>query len=639
MGDKVHLLCQYSGPIEGCSFVIPGEDAEIDLQPNQQQITENFKYFGKGFDRGECGVTIENVTARNEGFATCILALNSTFELYEAIEVKIIDHKEIEASLPKMKILNVSPLKVGQQLAAECSAKSYNEVNFLWLLNGRILNGTSVPMVKKKYERDKGIVFEFKSILKYDSLDIRDNGSILRCRIQNTNSSSEFIDTSLSLVVLNETKISTASVGEPFDISIKFFAFPRVLSSRWKVNKRTIYYGKATSEFSSKELKYLGNNQWNAVLHIANVTDENIHFNYTLQISDSEGTKFYHHRLDSFNSSETSDDDDESSTNNNFVTTTLPKYAKTEKQHHKASSSSLSNRRTTTTTRNFSNTNENTAQPTIAAVVERKIKFIRKQQQQQRQPSQNTSTTMTEMTSVIASTTTTEQVSTTQASSTFISTHTNKTDSSVENNINDNTTTAASSNDDAKLTNYFDITTYEVINTTESSDGSAGSQSAKIQNIFVAASFLMLIFVIIIISILLCHYRHQVSILKTEIIQMNLESYYNQSCLYPSNFNEYSGESIQRSGVAALICDNKRSLSECSEESSNIVQTYSTNSHLYQSIDECHVYDEIINSMEQESESQRVCDDEKLNNYENNESFNSKSIFLKPTWAFLVKKK
>ena len=640
--NKVHLLCSYDKPISGCRFRLPGDLNDIQLFDDIRKLDgyfDKYEYFGRGFKMGECGITINNATSENEGRAICTLTVNNSFELDETVEVKVFDFNNLHMGLPKLKILNSGPLKVSQTLAAECVTKSTDQYSKIsWLLNDKILNNTNTLTIKR-FERDKGTTFELKSILKHQ-LDTLDNGSTLKCRTRVSNYSQEFVDTALDLVVLNETRLMEPKIGLPFDISINVFAFPRVLSSRWKVNKRVIYYGKSTNEFISRELKYLGKNEWNAVLHIINITDQNIHYNYTLQVNDSDGTKYYNIRLDnSINQANYMDDEKnkESTPQEEETTVSLqslnisensitssPKidFTKQQQQQQKEEKSNTFRR---TTTRYYHYNNNTIAHP---FTTERRTKNTRKQQK-------NTSISITEMTSV--SSTTSNTMTTTESSIIVVMTkaYTNETEAEMttetavdENSFKYEETTQFI--DEENETKEFNTTTsknvIEIIAIDNTND--LKRFETTIERFFIRVSFVTMVLIIIIFLLLLCHYRHQVTLLRTEIIQMNLENYYNQSCMFPSTFNDYTSTNFQQNdGVPFYI---KRSLNvnhnspnsssgDSDISSSQFLSTYNTNSHLYQSIDaddiDNHVYDEIIQTKEN--------DVEKPNNYENNESFNS----------------
>lgn len=649
--NKVHLLCSYDKPISGCRFRIPGDLNDIHLWDDIRKLgtDRKFEYFGKGFKLGDCGITINNATSENEGRAICTLTVNNSFELDETVEVKVFDFNNLHMGLPKLKILNSGPLKVSQTLAAECVTKSVDQYSKIsWLLNDKILNNSNTLTIKR-FERDKGTVFELKSILKHQ-LDTLDNGSTLKCRTRVSNYSQEFVDTTLDLVVLNETRLMKPKIGLPFDISINIFAFPRVLSSSWKVNKRVIYYKKSTNEFISRELKYLGKNEWNAVLHIINITDQNIHYNYTLQVNDSEGTKYYNIRLDeSINEANHPDDESNNESTPQEEETTIslqslnisdnsitssPKIDITKQQEQQLQQQNTFRR---TTTRYYHYNNNTISHP---FATERRTKTTR---------NKNTSISITEMTSVssLSSTTTTSNTMETTESSIVVMTkaYTNETEGEMttetatvdENEFKNEETTTQQFNDDDEEENQtkeFNTTTSKnlieiiAIDNSNSNKKDLERFETTVERFFIRVSFVTMVLIIVIFLLLLCHYRHQVTLLKTEIIQMNLENYYNQSCMYPSTFNDYSSTNFQQNDGMPFYIKRPLNVNHNSSNSSSgdsdisssqFLSTYNTNSHLYQSIDaddiDNHVYDEIIQTKEN--------DEEKPNNYENNESFNS----------------
>lgn len=79
-GKNVSILCRAISPITSCSFIIPDEFEEIKLIPNEtgndNESNKKYKYFGSGYEKGECGITIINVKKENNGKASCIVDLN-----------------------------------------------------------------------------------------------------------------------------------------------------------------------------------------------------------------------------------------------------------------------------------------------------------------------------------------------------------------------------------------------------------------------------------------------------------------------------------------------------------------------------------------------------------------------------------
>lgn len=645
-GNKVHLLCTYEKPISGCRFIIPGETSDILLesQKNSSENAEKYQYFGNGFETGECGITIFNATKENEGYAKCILKDYNNAEQSETVEVKIFDFNDhLHMGLPKMKIINSGSLKVNQTLVAECVTKSIHQYSdILWLLDDRILE----TFTTKRLDHVKGEIFELQSILKL-KLDVSDNGRSLKCRSRISNLTQEFVDTSLDLVVLNETRLIEPKIGMPFDISIQFYSYPRFTKTKWRVNDTVIYYRNTVNEFVSREIKSLKNQHWEAVLHITNITELNMHYNYTLEVyTSSERKEEYHYRLDNLlNESDEDELPKETTIQEEKTTTTIaipfidagensitssPKiYSTKQHQQHQKGEKLNMFRGTTARYSPYKTSSSNTIHPTTT---ERKTKkYTRKQLYYNR----NTSVSMTEMTSVTSTSTTTTTTESPHTESTVVvvvmtKEHTNEstTEAAVidENSLKseyheENTTFNRENNVNEELNGTTNKSLIEI--TTIVVDDGSIIHDTNIERLLIKIVFILMTLIIAISIFMLCHYRHQVTILKTEIIQMNLENYYNQSCLYPSTFNEYSSTNFQQQADEAPFYI-KRPLNTSSGDSdtssNQFLSTYNTNSHLYQSIDaddiDNHVYDEIIHTKES--------DDEKPNNYENNESLNSR---------------
>lgn len=631
VGEKAHLLCSYEEPIIGCKFIIPGVAYEIQLSSESSQFTTKsgfkFSYYGKGLNRGDCGVTIHNLTFINQGHATCILALSDDDdEIIESVEIRIKNvTRQHRLLLPKITILNNdNSLKVGQTLAAECVAENDDKdefVNLSWHLNNEILTNSSrrtrITTSAGKLRRtesdsssneEENYFHEIKSILMHE-LSEGDNGKTLKCRYDSFNFTSE---AEHQLIVHNDgdnfNETFLPKIGEAYDIAINFFAFPRPLSPKWKVNQQTIYYGKMTDEFISRELKYLGNNQWRAILRIANVTEKNIHFNYTLQVNDGEGSKSYYVRLDDLVNQQHksnvilnyNNSIDEESTklinhdqdlimSDTRANNSLPLLDSPPSQPLINVKPSTYRRRTSpATSRKINST---------------RMKIIRKSRY-------NTTMAITQMTTTaIQTTTTTIDVAMPTNTENDDVTNVNRTGNIIAiNNGNENDEVVGTKQN---LTNAF-----EVLNVKKKSSTSFDKKSLAI-----GISFIAMIFLLLTLILLILYYRRQVVILKTEIIQMNLENYYSSSaCLYPPTYYSSSNPTFHTNALISLpfIDDMK---------SSN--QSEASNSHLYQSIDDDanHVYDEIISKTE--SNNNKMTNEEgKPNNYENNESMNCESLIL-----------
>lgn len=579
VGEKAHLLCAYEEAIIGCKFVIPGVAYEIQLSPTTPSLTTRagykFSYYGRGLNHGECGVTIHNLTFSNQGQARCIITTADAESVDENVDIRI--KNATEWFSPKISLLNNNhPLKVGQTLMAECIVENYDDdddefANLSWHLNNEILTNSSSFQETMRLRGTDGsgkFFSQIKSILKHE-LRAVDNGKTLKCRFDSfvSNLTSEVEH----LLVLESNEMTMPKIGEPYDIVINFTAFPRPLSPKWKVNDRNIYYGKANAEFISRELQYLGSNQWKAVLHVTNVTEESLHRNYSLQVNDAFGSKSYNVRLDDFDNQQqllsyNVDEDLTSSTKVINLDNERNSIAYSPKPTSFNVKPSTYRRRGTTTVRRI--VEESKRDNTMAIL---------------------------EMTS--ADTTTDAPDHTTEATET--------TEMPTRMTLLDKT----------DLVNNF------VENSPDARNEDNGRYLVSI--IAVSAFILMTIAMIVLISIL-CSYRQKVVILQREIIQMSSKSFYNYSLSssYPGLYNivnlslDHRSNTLMNISVNSIEVKNEYCVPDYTNSSSE-----ATNSHLYQSIDETnHVYDEIISTKAEQGGGGDG--EEKPNNYENNESMN-----------------
>jgi hypothetical protein len=205
-------------------------------------------------------------------------------------------------------------------------------------------------------------------------------------------------------------------------------------------------------------------------------------------------------------------------------------------------------------------------------------------------------------------------------------------------NVNRTGIIAIKSYDESPLPPSIEISSNETIlmnkNETKTSSGGGGGGVEELKSFVITSGFITMSILLLILLSMICHYRRQVVILKTEIIQMNLDSYYNQSCLYPPTYNNYSSTSsaFQRNPLISILpYDVKASIEHHHPDDYSNQCSEAGNSHLYQSIDDTnHVYDEIISTTKAPTAADSLergdeaGDEGKPNNYENNESMNCK---------------
>lgn len=87
--------------------------------------------------------------------------------------------------------------------------------------------------------------------------------------------------------------ITGLKIGHSEDVTIKFHSEAKPSSLIWIVGDRKIYYGAKASKYISREIIALKNGEWNATLHILNVTHQDTLLSYALQVKNNLGTANY----------------------------------------------------------------------------------------------------------------------------------------------------------------------------------------------------------------------------------------------------------------------------------------------------------------------------------------------------------
>lgn len=74
-GDSASIICRIGKPVTYCRIQLPSvknaNDNIVLLSDTEQSLIPGYAYNGEGFAKGQCGVTIEKISARHNGNLTC----------------------------------------------------------------------------------------------------------------------------------------------------------------------------------------------------------------------------------------------------------------------------------------------------------------------------------------------------------------------------------------------------------------------------------------------------------------------------------------------------------------------------------------------------------------------------------------
>lgn len=159
-GKKIYLKCPVpndKSEIKSCKFIFPLLNNDEFTATPDTAGNEKFQYAGSGFENGDCGLTILNVTKEKTGNITCKVQLEYiASELSEVIDVLYVERPTITFH----KIVNFP--EVGTEMTAYCDSRgSKPETQITWLLDYEILkNKTEKPDKENLLESE--VTFKLK---------------------------------------------------------------------------------------------------------------------------------------------------------------------------------------------------------------------------------------------------------------------------------------------------------------------------------------------------------------------------------------------------------------------------------------------------------------------------------------------
>lgn len=287
-GETVDLLCTFGRSIERCDFDMPSGQ-RIKLNPNVAE-RDGFSYYGEGFERGQCGLTITKLSKEHEGNFTCRLDLG--IESEDAVGM-------IQVSIAKpprdldMKVSDLDRLQANQELYAECKFRDGRpQARILWYLGSDLINSQNQQTDELHDPDDEGLVSSrITHILRPE-----DNLKLLICRLEQSALENGFTNVTTQLDVKyqpmalsrEELHIPGLQIGSNVDIKVLIRANPRP-HLRWTIDGVDVRVGDQNRKYDASDAIRVEDGRWEAKLTVAALTLEDTLKTYTLRAENGIG--------------------------------------------------------------------------------------------------------------------------------------------------------------------------------------------------------------------------------------------------------------------------------------------------------------------------------------------------------------
>lgn len=301
-GETLTMMCRTKEPIYWCQWRF-----ETNMLDNFEVRTKVFlpngaEYHGKGIEKGECGMTIPNVTEKNNGVFYCNLMhvehpINKEDGSLENVTVVIAKVPQA----PEINVVRINPFKRNtklfykyqnntfeeyQRIEVECTIKFVRPApNISWFLGTEpITNKLDSPKIT-----DLGKEHDQKKITQtlWRTLTYSDNGKDLRCVATHFALGSGILTHriyKLNVYVMpNVTNIAKCAftIGKPGRVVVTIRSNPKP-DIEWFIDGRKMLEGTVTERYHAAKLIDNGNEIWEVVLEINQVRPEDVAKNYTL---------------------------------------------------------------------------------------------------------------------------------------------------------------------------------------------------------------------------------------------------------------------------------------------------------------------------------------------------------------------
>lgn len=300
VGQSINLLCRIASPIISCRFQIPGLP-DIKLNPSWPVQNENFRYYGNGLDKGQCGITITNVQESYHGNATCVLDPNDG--LSDAVgNIEIIIAKPPQE--PHI-TLDTKELEAGNTIEPICDSIDGRPAAALsWYLDDQPLGTGDIEIIgmEQENQNQEASYQTVRSHLRY-TLKPEDHTKNLICRAKHSGYREGFSDVRIQLSVnfrpvpQGEIIVSGLEIGTSANIGpVTIHSNPRP-TLKWTVDGTVINQGEQTQRFVASDPIQVGVGVWNATLTVVDLTLQDTTRTYKLRASNAFGTTDYQIRI------------------------------------------------------------------------------------------------------------------------------------------------------------------------------------------------------------------------------------------------------------------------------------------------------------------------------------------------------
>lgn len=291
-GESVSILCSFGKPVSVCRFYTP-EGSTIKIN---ERLQGKYAYYGSGFENGQCGITINDLSKRDEGRWKCSLDIGATFDDVEGFFNVTIRKPPTQLQLY---VRDANILRDGQDISAECTFRDgYPSASIEWFLGEERVQPRD-PVYNEDQSGEITVTSTFERTLR-----VGDNLKSLICRINHPALENGFTNTTHQVYVnfppqalsRQELYISGLTIGNRADIEVFIRANPKP-RLQWTIDGKVLKGGSQDNKYVVNNAVQLDDGRYSAKLTIMELTLQDTTKVYNLRADNEIGSTDYQIRI------------------------------------------------------------------------------------------------------------------------------------------------------------------------------------------------------------------------------------------------------------------------------------------------------------------------------------------------------
>ncbi|KXJ73236.1 hypothetical protein RP20_CCG016229 [Aedes albopictus] len=243
---QLDLLCETPGsqPIDFCIVKVPGSPAPFASSDRLPAPVPGLRFFGRGWSKGSCGVSVDTVGKQHEGSFECTVSVAG--KSYKGSIVIVVQG---EAVAPEPPVIEVSSnvedadgeFDFGKQLIARCIARDgWPGAKLSWFLDDKPLSGAELGAAYSETVNQRTTVQQFYR----KAVTVEDNRKRLVCRAEHEEYPNGFMETTLPIKLRNTNlRANEIQTDDPKQAEVQPSSPELLVSSDVQTNKGAFKVG------------------------------------------------------------------------------------------------------------------------------------------------------------------------------------------------------------------------------------------------------------------------------------------------------------------------------------------------------------------------------------------------------------